>query len=74
MLNQNDQAVVHDKGKVIYLVHEKDILKGVYGYGHIGGEGYAFEGAIKLPQGIEVAEKQGKNAVFVVSVYGHTVL
>jgi hypothetical protein len=71
MLDQDDYFAANGKGNIVHPALKKDAFEGVDGDREVGVEGKAFEGAVKLPEGIGIAEKPGEDAVFVFTVYGH---
>jgi hypothetical protein len=71
VLEQHDQFAAYGKGNVVRPPFKEDPFKGVDGNGQIRAEDGPFQGAVKLPEGIGVAEKPRENAVFVFTVCAH---
>jgi hypothetical protein len=71
VFNEDDQLAADFKRNVVYPVQKQQVPQGVYGNGQVGGQGNAFQGAVQFAQQIGVAEKKGKNAVFVLSIRAH---
>jgi len=72
VLHYNDQEVAYDKGQVVDLLHVKDAGECVNIDGCVGGQNNSLYGAVQFPECLGVAEKERKNAVFVLGVNVHS--
>jgi hypothetical protein len=70
MFDQDNYFTANGKGNIVHPAFKEDAFQGVDGDGEVGAEGNAFEGAVKLPEGVGLAEKPGEDAVFIFTIYG----
>jgi hypothetical protein len=68
VFDDNDYFAANLKGKVVDLVHKKNIGKGIDDYRNRRVYGDGLNGGIEFPKDVRIAEKQGKYAVFVLGV------